>query len=111
MGGVVRHKWISTASLCALLCAAMGGCGGNTNPGSSGSGSGGGGSGGGGQGAGGPGVAPTPGYALVNAGGQAQSQNYRMVFTLGQSSPSQTRTSSPSYNMQGGLIGATGSLK
>jgi hypothetical protein len=47
----------------------------------------------------------------VNAGGQAQSQNYRMVFTLGQSSPSQTRTSSPSYNMQGGLIGATGSLK
>lgn len=111
----MRHKWTRTTALCALLLAAMGaqGCSSSVTPGSSGSGSGAGGSGsgGGGQGAGGPGVAPTPGYALVNAGGQAQSQNYRMVFTLGQSSPSQTRTSSPSYNMQGGLIGATGSLK
>lgn len=66
----------------------------------------------GGGGAGGGAAAPgSPGMALVSAGTHAKSTNYTMVFTLGQSSPIQGRTTSTSYTMQGGLIGATGSLK
>jgi hypothetical protein len=33
-----------------------------------------------------------------------------MIFTLGQPTQNQSRTTSPSYQMQGGLIGANGSL-
>lgn len=52
-----------------------------------------------------------PGNAFVNAGGTAKSANYKMVFTLGQSTQNQGRTKSASYALQGGLIGATGSFK
>lgn len=48
---------------------------------------------------------------FVNAGGTAKSANYKMVFTLGQSTQNQGRTKSASYSLQGGIIGATGSLK
>jgi hypothetical protein len=49
--------------------------------------------------------------AFVSAGGVAKSPNFRMAFTLGQSTQNQGRTKSRTYAMQGGLIGATGSLK
>ncbi len=51
------------------------------------------------------------GSAFVNAGGQAKSANYRMVFTLGQSTVNQGPTSSANYRLHGGLVGATGSYK
>ncbi|WP_438019687.1 hypothetical protein WMF18_11710 [Sorangium sp. So ce315] len=46
----------------------------------------------------------------VTAGEVAKSARYRMVFTLGQPTQNQSTTTSPRYRMQGGLIGATGSL-
>lgn len=49
--------------------------------------------------------------AFVNAGGKAKSASYQMVFTLGQSTQNQGRTSSANYTMQGGIIGATGAFK
>ena len=73
-------------------------------------GAGGGGTGGGGTG-GGPNVAPgTPGQSFVSAGGVSTSSNYRLVFSMGQPSTNTGKMSSPSYRLQGGLIGATGSL-
>ncbi len=48
---------------------------------------------------------------LVNAGGVASSPGYKMVFTLGQSTQIQATSTSPSYRMQGGLVGANGDLK
>jgi hypothetical protein len=78
------------------------------------SGSGGSGAAGGGGGTGGAGGSPPPngppGVALVNAGNRVSSANYSMVFTLGQSTQNQGATTSRSYRMQGGLIGANGSL-
>lgn len=69
------------------------------------------GSGGGGEGQGG-GAAPArvPTSETVTAGEVAKSARYRMVFTLGQPTQDQSTTTSPRYRMQGGLIGATGSL-
>jgi hypothetical protein len=86
---------------------------------SSGTGAGGNGTGGaggaGGAGGGGTGGAAAskaaPGGSLVSAGHVIASPKYRMVFTVGQSSPVQTRISSPSYTLRGGLIGATGDTK
>lgn len=49
--------------------------------------------------------------AFVNAGGKAKSQNYQMVFTLGQATPNQARISSANFRLQGGIIGATGAFK
>ena len=92
-----------------------GGSAGSGNAGGGGDGGAGGGTGGsttggtgGGTGATDPGVQGTD---LVSAGGVAKSANFKMVFTLGQSTQNQGRTSSSNYMMQGGLIGATGSLK
>lgn len=75
-------------------------------------GAGGGGGMGGGQGTGGGGTGDHgPGAtALVNGGTQATSAGYRMVFTLGQSTQNQGGMTSPGYRMQGGLVGANGSL-
>jgi hypothetical protein len=91
-----------------------------SSSGSSGGGSGGeggaGGTGGAGgeAGAGGGGGAPVgngPGATdMVSAGNYIQSQKYKMAFTLGQSTQNQTKTTSSNYRMQGGLIGANGSL-
>lgn len=99
------------------------GCGGqdtNTSStrGTGSSSSGAGGAGGGGEGgAGGQGgqggVADhgSPATETVTAGDVSKSANYKMVFTFGQPTQNQGKTTSPSYGMQGGLIGATGSAK
>jgi hypothetical protein len=67
---------------------------------------------GGGEGGGGgaPPVAGKPGTETVSAGEQSTSPNYRMVFTFGQPTQNQGKTTSPGYRMQGGLQGANGSL-
>ncbi|WP_234023668.1 hypothetical protein [Sorangium cellulosum] len=88
-----------------------GGAGGDGGQGADGS-SGGGGQGGDGAGGGAGGA---PGHAragageLVSAGEVARSARYRMVFTLGQPTQNQEKTTSRRYRMQGGLIGASGS--
>ena len=48
---------------------------------------------------------------FVGAGHVVKSANYQMTFTLGQSSPSQSVTTSQNYSMRSGVIGATGSAK
>jgi len=53
----------------------------------------------------------SPGVDVVSAGAVSKSENYRMVFTVGQSTQNQEKMTSPSYRMQGGLIGASGGLK
>jgi len=50
------------------------------------------------------------GTEFVSAGQQSASANYRMVFTLGQPTQNQGKSTSTSYRLQGGLIGANGSL-
>jgi hypothetical protein len=47
---------------------------------------------------------------LVNGGDTVKSPSYKMVFTLGQPTQNQSTTTSPGYRMQGGLIGANGTL-
>ncbi len=91
-----------------------------TGPGSGGGGSGGAGGAGagpqvasnGGGGEGGTEVADRGVAAsdVVSAGKVVSSPSYRMVFTLGQPTQNQGKTTSPSYRMQGGLVGANGSL-
>lgn len=97
-------------------------CGGDTDagttgpPGSSSSSSGGqggaGGQGGGGTGGQGGGMAAdrgAPGMDFVSAGDTAKSPNYTLIFTFGQSTQNQQQTTSPNYQLRGGLVGATGS--
>jgi hypothetical protein len=72
-----------------------------------------GGMGGGDGGAGGevmPAPPGPPGNALVSAGDRVSSPSYTLVFTMGQSTINQTKTTSSNYRLHGGLIGATGSL-
>ncbi|MGK3972462.1 hypothetical protein WMF38_12185 [Sorangium sp. So ce118] len=67
----------------------------------------------GGGGAGGKAEVADRGVAasdVVSAGEVVRSPSYRMVFTLGQPTQNQGKTTSPSYRMQGGLVGANGSL-
>jgi hypothetical protein len=52
-------------------------------------------------------VEGAPGSDLVNAGTVMNSPNHRLVFSLGQSSPLQHKAQSPSYQVRGGLTGAT----
>jgi hypothetical protein len=85
-----------------------GGAGGSST---GGGGAGGSSTGGGGAGGGAPSDVGAPAMDLVSAGGVAKSTNFKMVFTLGQSTQNQGRTTSSNYVMQGGLIGATGSAK
>lgn len=65
-------------------------------------------------GAGGQGGAPPangpPGTELVSAGEISTSPSYVLVFTLGQPTQNQGKTTSPGYRLQGGLAGANGSL-
>src|SRR5262245_48017735 len=77
---------------------------------SSGSGSGMGGAGGGGTGGhgGGAGHHGPPATDFVTAGEVSKSPSYKLVFTFGQSTQNQEKTTSPSYRLQGGLIGANG---
>jgi hypothetical protein len=46
----------------------------------------------------------------VSAGSVAKSPSYKMIFTMGQPTQNQSTTKSTSYRMQGGLVGANGSL-
>ncbi|WP_437736702.1 hypothetical protein [Sorangium sp. So ce1335] len=68
------------------------------------------GSGGEGPGGGAPAAARVGTSETVTAGEVAKSARYRMEFTLGQPTQNQETTTSPRYRMQGGLIGASGSL-
>lgn len=92
------------------------GGGGQTSQGAGGTGGtvttdGGGGAGGEGGSGGAPPVEPgPPGNALVSAGNYVTSPNFKLVFTMGQSTINQSKMNSPNYRLQGGLIGATGNL-
>lgn len=63
--------------------------------------------GGGGEGGGPPVTIGVPGTDFVNAGTVMTSPAYRLVITVGQSSPVQHVTTSPSYEMHGGIVGST----
>ena len=45
----------------------------------------------------------------VNGGTVASSDNFRMVFTLGQPTANQGTYKSANFRLQGGLVGANGS--
>jgi hypothetical protein len=51
-----------------------------------------------------------PASQMVNAGESAHSAHYRAVYTLGQPTQNQGKSTSTSYRVQGGLIGANGSV-
>ncbi|MCK6586566.1 MAG: hypothetical protein L6Q76_03170 [Polyangiaceae bacterium] len=109
----------------AALASTAIGCGGDdsdtaASTGTSGTGGGGGGAGGaGGEGSGGAGGAGgsssanygPPSSETVNAGEVSKSPKYKMVYTLGQPTQNQGKSTSPAHRLQGGVIGATGSLK
>ncbi len=75
-------------------------------------GMGGGGTGGNGSGGGGGAVAETGASQtqLVNSGTVTKSAGYTMVFTMGQPTQNQGPMTSAGYRLQGGLVGANGSL-
>jgi hypothetical protein len=76
--------------------------------GGSGGAGGAGGAGGGGQGGG----SADNGHSAtetVSAGEVSKSSSYQMVFTLGQPTQNQGTTTSSSYRLKGGLVGANGS--
>jgi hypothetical protein len=56
--------------------------------------------------AGPPPVVLGPANDLVNAGTAAKSKSYKVVYTLGQSSPSQGVATSTGQRQNGGLVGA-----
>lgn len=112
--------WLGATVLVGALASACASNGETNTTGSGPSGSGGSGVGGTGGtatgGTGGVGGTPSAGMhgpgasQMVNGGDVVKSPGYKMVFTLGQPTQNQTRTTSPGYRMQGGLIGATGTL-
>lgn len=75
-----------------------------------GSGSGGAATGGNGGSGGAPPLVGPPGTETVSGGTVCESPSYRMVVTVGQPTTNQTTTTSPSYRLQGGLVGANESL-
>lgn len=83
-----------------------GGAGGGTTSTGGGGGSG----GAGGQGGGMMGSQGVQATETVSAGRVSSSPNYRMVYTFGQPTQNQGKTTSPGYQMQGGLVGANGSM-
>jgi hypothetical protein len=54
------------------------------------------------------GVAGRSGVDLTSAGEVGKSKNYKMVFTLGQSSPMQETAKSTNNKLQGGLVCSDG---
>lgn len=108
--------------LIAVLAMITQGCGGDgnenagatsgrTSSSSGGTGGAGGESGAGGQGGG---VAVETGKSAtetVSAGEVSKSPNYKMVFTFGQPTQNQDKTTSPGYQIRGGLVGANGGSK
>jgi hypothetical protein len=89
-----------------------GGFGTSSSSSSSGGGSGGAGGTGGdaGAGGGGPMNYGPPATEIVSGGQRMKSAGYTMIYTIGQPSPHQTKSTSENYRMQGGLVGATESL-
>lgn len=87
-----------------------GGSGATTTSSGTGGTAGEGGAGTGGGGAAGPVDYGPNAHSMVSAGLMCSSPKYKMVFTLGQPSFQQGKAESPSYRLQGGLIGATGTL-
>ena len=87
----------------------VGGQGGSGAGGAGGTGGSGASGGAGGSGGGAENFGP-PSGEFVNAGEVGTSANYKMVFTLGQSTPNQSSSTSQNYRLQGGIVGATGSL-
>lgn len=69
--------------------------------------------GGGGDGGGGgtQGDSGHAGTEFVNSGEVCESQGYRLVYTLGQPTTNQETMTSTGYRLQGGFVGATGSLQ
>jgi hypothetical protein len=124
LGAGVRAPWWLVIAVLASAAIPACSCGESettqpSGPGSTSSSGGGGaggegGQGGGGQGGDGGGGAPQasgPGTTnFVNAGQTVSSPSYKMVFTFGQSTPTQGKATSPSYRVQGGLQGANGTL-
>jgi hypothetical protein len=114
-------------ALSAVLLAAVSalGCGGDdatsssttaatSSSGAGGQGGQGGGEGGaGGQGGAGGGAADSGHSATetVSAGQVSSSSKYKMVFTFGQPTQNQGKTTSSKYRLQGGLAGANGSVQ
>jgi len=82
-----------------------------TTTGSTSSSTGGGGGGTGGEGGGLPTDSGHQGSELVNAGDVCESQGYRLVYTLGQPTTNQQTMTSTGFRLQGGFVGATGSLQ
>lgn len=81
---------------------------------SSSSSSGAGGAGGSGAGGAGGGAMVDNGHPAtetVSAGDVAKSPSYKMIFTFGQPTQNQGKTTSPSYGLRGGLVGANGSAQ
>ncbi len=90
-----------------------GGGGGGPGPTSSSSSSSSSSTGGGGEGGGG-GPPTDSGHAsteLTSCGEVSESQGYRLVYTLGQPTTNQQTMTSTGYRLQGGFVGATGSLQ
>src|SRR5262245_13354089 len=52
-----------------------------------------------------------PATETVSAGDVTKSPNYIMISSFGQPTQNQGKTTSPSYGLQGGIVGATGSAK
>jgi hypothetical protein len=110
-------------ALAAIVSTAIG-CGGedpdnptttSTSTSSATSGGGGEGGAGGAGGAGGTGGSSSADYGppsseTVSAGEVSKSPKYKMVYTLGQPTQNQGKSTSPAHRLQGGVIGATGSL-
>ncbi|HRI70387.1 MAG TPA: hypothetical protein PK156_39415 [Polyangium sp.] len=91
-----------------------GGLGGSAGQGGAGGSGGNGGTGGlGGEGGGGGigGVGGGPGAKnMVSSGRITTSANYKLVWTMGQSTQNQSKMSTANYRLQGGLVGANGSV-
>lgn len=47
---------------------------------------------------------------LVSSGEYCKSSNYKLVWTMGQSTQNQDKMKSAGYRLQGGLVGANGSV-
>lgn len=63
----------------------------------------------GGQGGMNPGDNGAQSTEFVSAGDVATSQNYKLVFTMGQPTQNQETMTSPNHRLIGGFVGATGS--
>lgn len=97
-----------TSSTTSPTTSSSGGDGGQGGQGGEGGSGGGGGAGGSGGGAADSGHQATE---TVSAGQVSSSSKYKMVFTFGQPTQNQGKTTSSKYRLQGGLVGANGSVQ